>query len=272
MPDAVQQIDVFHYNQAAWDQQARADCEWSRPVDAAAIAEARQGRVLARLTPDPLPAGWLDDARDLDILCLASGGGQQGPLLAAAGARVTVLDASAEQLARDREVAEREGLALRLEQGDMRDLSRFADASFDCVFHPISNLYVTDVAPVWRECHRVLRPGGRLLASFYNPAVFVADRDPALLEQGLIRPRFATPYSDLEHLSEAELEAKRTRGEALVFGHGLGELLGGQTAAGFLIAGFHEAWQPRPRFLIERYLPAFMATWAIRPVCIPSAA
>ncbi|MEO9382559.1 hypothetical protein ABI908_00310, partial [Chromobacterium phragmitis] len=47
MPDAVQQIDVFHYNQAAWDQQARADCEWSRPVDAAAIAEARQGRVLA---------------------------------------------------------------------------------------------------------------------------------------------------------------------------------------------------------------------------------
>ena len=144
--------------------------------------------------------------------------------------------ASAEQLARDREVAERESLALRLEHGDMRDLSRFADASFDCVFHPISNLYVPDVAPVWRECHRVLRPGGRLLASFYNPAV---------LEQGLIRPRFAIPYADPAHLSAAELQAKRGRGEALVFGHSLAELIGGQTAAGFLIAGFHEDWQPR---------------------------
>ncbi|MBX9298527.1 class I SAM-dependent methyltransferase [Chromobacterium piscinae] len=265
MPDAVQQHDVFHYNQAAWDRQARADCEWSRPVDAAAIAEARQGRVLAKLTPGPLPAGWLDDALGLDILCLASGGGQQGPLLAAAGARVTVLDASAEQLARDREVAERENLALRLEHGDMRDLSRFADASFDCVFHPISNLYVPDVAPVWRECHRVLRPGGRLLASFYNPAVFVADRDPALMEQGLIRPRFAIPYADPAHLSEAELAAKRTRGEALVFGHSLAELIGGQVAAGFLIAGFHEDWQPRPRFLIDRYLPTFIATRALKP-------
>ncbi|WP_434658173.1 class I SAM-dependent methyltransferase [Chromobacterium violaceum] len=265
MSDAVQQHDVFHYNQAAWDRQARADCEWSRSVDAAEIAEARQGRVLARLTPGPLPAGWLDDARGLDILCLASGGGQQAPLLAAAGARVTVLDASAEQLAHDRVVAEREGLELKLEQGDMRDLSRFADASFDCVFHPISNLYVPDVAPVWRECFRALRPGGRLLASFYNPAAFVADRDPALMEQGLIRPRFSIPYADPAHLSEAELEAKRERGEALVFGHSLTELIGGQAAAGFLIAGFHEAWQPRPRFLIDRYLPAFIATWALKP-------
>src|SRR5258708_23879626 len=46
------------------------------------------------------------------ILCLASGGGQQGPILAAAGAQVTVFDASAGQLAQDRYVAEREGLAL----------------------------------------------------------------------------------------------------------------------------------------------------------------
>ncbi|AUH51927.1 SAM-dependent methyltransferase [Chromobacterium sp. ATCC 53434] len=264
MPDAVQD-DIFHYNQAAWDRQAAADCEWSRPVDADAVAEARLGRVLARLTPGPLPAGWLDDARGLDILCLAGGGGQQAPLLAAAGARVTVLDASSEQLARDREVAERENLTLRLERGDMRDLSRFADASFDCVFHPISNLYVPDVAPVWRECCRALRPGGRLLASFYNPALFVADRDPALLEQGLIRPRFPIPYSDLEHLPAEALAAKRERGEALVFGHSLAALVGGQAAAGLLIAGFHEDWQPRPRFLIERHLPAFIATLAVKP-------
>ena len=48
--------------------------------------------------------------KGLDILCLASGGGQQGPTLAAADAKVTVFDASVNQLAQDRIVAEREGL------------------------------------------------------------------------------------------------------------------------------------------------------------------
>src|SRR5256885_15725512 len=104
-------------------------------------------------------------------------------------AQVTVFDASAGQLAQDRYVAEREGLALTCVQGDMRDLGVFADAGFDVIFHPISNLYVPDVRPVWRECARVLAKGGRLLSSFWNPVVFVEDRDPALREQGLMRDR-----------------------------------------------------------------------------------
>ncbi|MCR2721536.1 class I SAM-dependent methyltransferase, partial [Salmonella enterica] len=79
-------------------------------------------------------------------------------------ADVTVFDLSARQLEQDRAVARRDGLALTAVQGDMRDLSVFADQSFDVVFHPISNLYVPDVRPVWRECFRVLRPGGSLLS------------------------------------------------------------------------------------------------------------
>ncbi|UTH74487.1 class I SAM-dependent methyltransferase [Chromobacterium sp. IIBBL 290-4] len=256
---------LIEHNRGVWDSQARADCEWSRPVDAAAIRQARGGDLSAcRLTPSALPAGWLDPLRGKEVLCLAAGGGQQAPLLAAAGARVTVLDVSDEQLARDRQIAAREGLALRLEQGDMSDLSRFADGSFDCVFHPISNLYVPDVKPVWRECARVLRPGGSLLASFYNPVLFVADRDPAYAEQGLIKPRFAIPYSDLRDLPAEERAAKLARGEALVFGHSLADLIGGQTAAGLLIRDYLEECQPRPRFLIDRYLPTFIATWAVK--------
>jgi 2-polyprenyl-3-methyl-5-hydroxy-6-metoxy-1,4-benzoquinol methylase len=70
------------------------------------------------------------------VLCLASGGGQQGPILAAAGARVTVFDNSPQQLAQDRFVARREGLTLETVEGDMRDLSVFADVSFDLIVHP----------------------------------------------------------------------------------------------------------------------------------------
>lgn len=176
-----------------------------------------------------------------------------------------MFDLSERQLAQDRAVASRDGLALATVQGDMRDLSAFADQSFDVVFHPISNLYVPDVRPVWRECFRVLRPGGSLLSSFYNPVVFVGDRDPRYAEDGLIRPVHALPYADTAALDADALQAKRDRGEALVFGHSLQDQIGGQLDAGFLLAGFHEDRQPRPRFLIDRYLPTFLATRALKP-------
>ena len=94
------------------------------------------------------------------MLCLASGGGQQGPILAAAGAEVTVFDASEKQLAQDRLVAEREGLSLTTVQGDMADLSCFDDESFDFIFHPLLQLfYGIDKARVQRLiacCYRWL--------------------------------------------------------------------------------------------------------------------
>ncbi|HCF3223681.1 TPA: class I SAM-dependent methyltransferase, partial [Pseudomonas aeruginosa] len=220
-------IDVLRHNSASWDAQAARDCEWSRPVSAEEVAAARRGDWAVKLTPGALPTHWLGDVRGREILCLASAGGQQAPILAAAGARVTLFDASAGQLDKDRQVAARDRLELACVQGDMRDLSTFADASFDLVFNPISNLYVDDVLPVWRECARVLRPGGKLLASFYNPALFIEDRSPELAEQGLIRPRHRLPYSDLESLSAEALAAKREKGEALVFGHSLTQQIAG---------------------------------------------
>jgi len=255
---------LIDHNRAAWDRQASEVREWSRPVDAATIAAAREGRWQVHLTPRALPLDWLGDVRGRRILCLASAGGQQAPVLAAAGAEVTVFDLSDGQLAQDRAVADRDGLSLRTVQGDMRELQAFADGSFDVVFHPISNLYVPDVRPVWAECRRVLARDGLLMASFYNPVVFVAARDAQLSEQGLIRPQYAIPYSDLEDLEPAAREAKLARGEALTFGHSLGDLIAGQLDAGFVIDRFMEDWQPQPRFLIDRYLPTFLATRARR--------
>lgn len=267
MPDiSSRSIDVNSHNQAAWDHQSKQDCDWSRPVSEAVIAAARNGQWAVQLTHGALPDDWLGDVRGQRILCLASGGGQQAPVLAAAGAQVTVFDVSRSQLDQDRLVAEREGLSLVAVHGDMRDLSAFDDASFDIVFQPIANHYVDDVRPVWRECFRVLRPGGRLLAGFYNPVIFVGDRDPDLFAEGLIRPVFSIPYADATDMDEEALKAKVGRDEALVFGHSLTDLIAGQIQAGFVIAGFQEDPAPRPRFLIDRYLPTFISTLAIRPV------
>ncbi|MBY8821610.1 class I SAM-dependent methyltransferase [Sphingomonas colocasiae] len=258
-------IDIAAHNRAAWDRLAAQDCDWSRPVDAETIAAARRGEWAVHLTPSALPRDWLGDVAGRRILCLASAGGQQAPVLAAAGADVTVFDLSERQLDQDRMVAARDALPLRTVQGDMRDLSRFDDGVFDIVFHPISNLYVPDVRPVWRECFRVLAEGGRLLSSFYNPVVFVGDRDPRHAEAGFIRPRFPIPYADSRDLDEEVLAAELARGDALVFGHGLADQIGGQIAAGFVIDGFIEDMQPNPRFLIDTYLPTFIATRAGKP-------
>jgi 2-polyprenyl-3-methyl-5-hydroxy-6-metoxy-1,4-benzoquinol methylase len=139
MQDTSTKLDIINHNRQAWDRQASEQREWSRPVTPELIAAARNGQWQARLTPGDLPKGWLPAIRGLKILCLASAGGQQAPILAAAGADVTVFDISERQLDQDRLVAEREGLTLSAVRGDMRDLSVFADGAFDIVFHPISS-------------------------------------------------------------------------------------------------------------------------------------
>ena len=168
----------------------------------------------------PVPRSWFPEMAGADVLCLASGGGQQAPVFAAAGANVTVLDNSPKQLAQDRFVAERESLDLKTVQGDMRDLSAFADGSFDLVFHPVSNLFVPEVRPVWNEAFRVLREGGALLAGFLNPAVYVFDLELAD-STGEIRVRYALPYADATSKSEEEVGRQIQRGEPLEFSHTL---------------------------------------------------
>ena len=146
-------IDPVPHNRAAWDRQVDAG-QRVDPPGRAGGHRAGPGRRLVgrpdRLHADARATGSRPTWPGLDVLCLASGGGQQGPVLAAAGATVTVLDNSPRQLERDAEVAARDGLALRTVLGDMRDLSAFADASFDLVFHPVSNVFCPDLAPVWR--------------------------------------------------------------------------------------------------------------------------
>ena len=157
-----EQFDPVAHNRAAWDREVANDNEWTRPVGPEVVARARAGDwSVVLIGYQPTPRDWFPaDLHGAAVLCLASGGGQQGPVLAAAGADVTVFDNSPAQLARDEEVAAREGLALRTVLGDMRDLSAFPDASFDVVFNPVSNVFCPELAPVWRESFRVLRPGG----------------------------------------------------------------------------------------------------------------
>ncbi len=255
--------DLRDYNREAWNRQVAKSDRWTVPVGPEVIAAARRGEWSVVLTPrKPVPREWFGELAGKDVLGLASAGGQQGPVLAAAGARVTVFDNSPAQLGQDRLVAEREGLELRLVEGDMRDLSTFADASFDLIFHPCSNCFVDELRPVWREAFRVLRPGGALLSGFSNPVIFLFD--PDLEKQGVMQLKYRMPYSDLTSLTDEERRRYTDQGEPLCVAHSLEDQIGGQLEAGFLLAGFFEDKHEEGDTLSE-YLSGFCATRAVKP-------
>ena len=256
-------MDVRGYNREAWDREVERGNEWTVPVEEDVIEAARRGRWEVLLTnTKPVPKAWFPDLEGADVLCLASGGGQQAPIFAAAGASVTVLDNSPRQLAQDRFVAERDSLALKTVEGDMADLSVFPDESFDLVFHPVSNLFVPEVRPVWAEAFRVLRREGVLLAGFINPACFIFDLELAD-RSGELRVRYALPYADVTSLSEEERERQIDRGEPLEFSHTLEDQIGGQIEAGFVISGLYE---DRHRDdALAAYMPTCIATRAVKP-------
>jgi SAM-dependent methyltransferase len=256
-------MDVSGYNKEAWDREVERGNQWTVPVGPDVIEEARRGQWTVLLTDSkPVPRAWFPEMEGADVLCLASGGGQQAPIFVAAGASVTVLDNSPKQLAQDRLVAERESLTLETVEGDMRDLSAFADGSCDLVFHPVSNLFVPEVRPVWTEAFRVLRHGGILLAGFLNPAVYIFDLDLADTT-GELRVKYELPFAAATSLSEEELEQQVERGEPLEFSHTLEDQIGGQIEAGFVISGLYEdRHRDDP---IAAYMPTFVATRATKP-------
>jgi SAM-dependent methyltransferase len=253
---------VREINRQGWNRLVAEGDVWTVPVGPEVIRRARAGDWAVVLTPTkPVPADWFGDVRRKEVLCLASGGGQQGPILAAAGARVTVFDASAAQLGQDRLVAERENLRIDLVEGFMHDLSAFADGRFDLIFHPVSNVFAPEILPVWRECHRVLKPGGALLAGFMNPVMFIFD-DAKLDAAGVLEVAHALPFSDA-HLPEAEAEAVLAKDHTLGFSHSLEEQIGGQLQAGFVLTHlFEDNHPPNP---LSAYFPLCIATRAVKP-------
>jgi SAM-dependent methyltransferase len=256
-------MDVIAYNRAAWDREVERGNRWSTPVSASAIAAARQGDWQVVLTPrKPVPRSWFPPLPGISVLCLAGAGGQQAPILAAAGARVTVFDNSPRQLEQDRFVAERDGLALETVLGDMSCLAGVPDAAFDLVFHPCSNCFVPDIPAVWREAFRVLRAGGTLLSGFCNPIVFLFD--PERQRRGVLQMKYAMPYSDIGSLTHRELHDHANAGEPMVFGHSLEDQIGAQIEAGFVLTGFYEDCHDDSEPLIPNYFPGFMATRAYK--------
>ena len=108
-------MDTTQQNSNAWDKKVEEGSRYTQPVSSEVIERSKSGEWEITVTTEKsVPRDWFPKSLDgLKILCLASGGGQQAPVLAAAGADVTVTDISRKQLEQDKKVAERDGLTLK---------------------------------------------------------------------------------------------------------------------------------------------------------------
>jgi SAM-dependent methyltransferase len=258
-------VDIVEYNRQAWDNQVQNGNQWTQPVTRQQVIAARLGHWQIVLTPTrPVPRNWFGELSGCSVLCLAGGGGQQGPLLAAAGAKVTVFDNSPAQLGQDELVARRDGLDITTVCGDMQRLDCLADNSYDLIVHPCSNGFIPNVIPVWNESFRVLRPGGRLMTGFTNPLYYLFDY--SAMKKGKLRVKYSIPYADERDMSHEDLQQLIDDGEPLEFGHTLTDQLGGQTDAGFRLIGFYEdGWPEGPTAQLSKYIQCFVATLAEKP-------
>jgi len=255
-------MEVHSYNKEAWDKEVEGgENRWTQPVSPEVIAKARQGEFSIVLTENiPVPKRWFPKLEGADVLCLASGGGQQGPILAAVGAHVTVFDNSPNQLKQDRFVADRDGLTLETIEGDAADLSALEAGSFDLVFNPCSTVFMADVRAVWRECARVLRPGGILMTGSMNPVHYIFDIYK--MDEGVLEVAHAIPYSDLTSIPKEDLDDLIEKGLPVEFGHSLTDLLGGQMDAGFFITDMYEDYMLDSP--LHNYHPSYLATRAVK--------
>jgi SAM-dependent methyltransferase len=174
--------------------------------------------------------GWLGgDIRDKRLLCLAAGGGKHGPLYAAAGAIVTVVDISPAQLELDRVVAAERRLELKTVEASMDDLAMFAAGEFDIVIQPVSTCYLAEIAPVYREVARITQSGGLYISQHKSPTSLQGDIRASPGGYELIEPYYRSgplpPVAGSPHREEGTLE----------YLHRWEEILGQMCRAGFVV-------------------------------------
>lgn len=230
--------------------------EWGVPISHEQFVDALGGKWSMLLTPTkPVPNDWYPDLKGKRVLGLASGGGQQMPIFAALGAECTVLDYSEKQIKSDLAVAEREGYKINAICGDMTKPLPFESDLFDLIFHPVSNCYIEDVMHVWKECYRILKKDGRLMAGLDNGFNFLFD------EGNEKEVKYQLPFNPLQNRELLKSLEKEDSG--IQFSHTLEEQIRGQLKAGFMLLDLYEDTNGKG-VLHEYGVPTFWTTLAVK--------
>ncbi len=255
-PNAARLVDLFE-ELATWAETS-ANRDWHSENLQAWTTLVESGRFVNHLVPTDRQTAeasldaWLiqEGLVDKNVLCLAAGGATHGPLLAMAGAQVTVVDTCDAALQYDRQLADRAGLQdrVRTQLASMDDLSALPPASFDIVVHPVSLCYAPSTIAVYDEVARVLVPGGLYVSQQKSPASLQSAQCVNTASHpvdGYIVPfqRTNHPLDPVPDSSRSELaqqqNAHREPGTH-EYVHSLASLIGHLCRAGFVVEDLSE--------------------------------
>ena len=216
-------------NKAWWEKMVAEGNGFTRPwleLDPAVVRQVASGQL--NKAPRPLdqlfPAKILAAVNGKDVLCLASGGGQQSAVFGLLEARVTVFDLAEGQLMGDQQAAEHYGYDVTTIQGDISDLSALDDQTFDVVYQAPSMAYIPDIRKVYSGVARILRPGGLYRADAHNPLAQFID-ETAWDGTGY---RIGVPYAVKE-------KQRAEDADVIEYRHDLSETFNGLVDHGFVI-------------------------------------
>lgn len=229
---------------ARWEALGRANGPLTRPWRLADAAAAR-----ARVDPSGLMARFLGhDLEGRHVLLACGGGGQQSAALGLLGARVTVIDQDAGQLARDRDswAAHRLPIdVLSTTEADIRDVGsiELAGAPFDVVWMPYSINFVPDCRPVIAALATQLAPGGVFRLQAANPFVLGMHPDDragdAYVRRGMYVDGDRVAAADPEWVYDRSLGIDVPR--AVEYRHTLSTLINATVEAGLRVVHLEDA-------------------------------
>jgi SAM-dependent methyltransferase len=228
---------ILRTNRKIYDAMAQAGAPLCRPAKDAELANP-----LATVDGD----GWLGGSiAGKHLLCLAGGGGRQSSLYAAAGAVVTVVDLSAAMLELDRRVAAERGLAVRLFETSMEDLSMLRSGEFDIVIHPVSTCYLPRLQGVYDEVARVTRAGGLYISQHKQPTSLQASTQRGTSGRFELHHRYYRDTPLPPATPGGPVAALLRESGAVEFLHRWEQLIGGMCRAGFVIEDLREPLHAR---------------------------
>jgi SAM-dependent methyltransferase len=241
--------EIGSINKSHWERMVDEGCGFTQPwldLDRALIRQYARGQLDP--APAPLieiyPSSILAGIEGKDVLCLASGGGQQSAIFGLLGAWVTVVDVAEGQLEGDLAAAAHYGYTVTTLCADMRDLRGIDEGAFDLIFQAPSMAYVPDVRPVYAEAFRVLKPKGVYRVCFSNPATEFVDWN-SWDGKGY---RITMPYSERVEKEEAG---------SIQFRHSMGDIFNGLVGAGFSI----QQVEDNPKYYLPENAQAQPGTW-----------
>lgn len=133
------------------------------------------------ISPGETELELLGDVEGKDILEVGCGGGQNAIVLAKWGARSVGLDISEEQIKYARRLARKHKVSVRFYVGNMENMDKFSDGSFDIVLSSFAIGYSENPEQVFHEVFRILRKDGVFVFCVVHP---IANRGRIVRDRG----------------------------------------------------------------------------------------